>query len=243
MEVRIFPDHDALSQHTADIIATLIRKHPSAAWCMASGETPRRTCQLLVQKASNESLDLTSSFFFGLDEWVGVPPDNKGSCRFFFENELFEPLGFGESSYHLFDALSADLKNECRRMDDLIKQKGGIELIIVGIGMNGHIGFNEPGIPFNSYSHVANLDETTTTVGQKYFQTETKLDRGITIGLQHLIEAQEAILLANGSRKAEVISRTVQGPLDNLFPASIMQSHKNGKVLADKEASALLTNK
>ncbi len=139
--------------------------------------------------------------------------------------------------------MSDQLQEECSKMDKLIAEKNGIDLIIVGIGMNGHIGFTEPGVSISNYSHVIVLDDTTRTVGQKYFKTQQTLEKGITLGLQHLLEARKAILMANGSKKAAVIKKTVEENISNSFPASIMQSHPNGFVMIDEEAASDLTQR
>ena len=152
-------------------------------------------------------------------------------------------LNLSGNQVHLFDAMSDNLEEECLKMDAVILEKGVIDLMIVGIGMNGHIGFNEPGVSFDNYSHVIDLDETTITVGQKYFKTAATLQKGITLGLKHLQESKKVLLLANGIKKAEVIKKTVEGEVTNTFPASIMQTHSNGFVMIDEEAAGLLANK
>ena len=146
------------------------------------------------------------------------------------------------SQYFLFDALTDDLENECLKMDKFINEKKGIDIMVVGIGMNGHIGFNEPGSSFDNSSHVIELDEITKSVGQKYFNEQVELSQGITIGFKQLLNAKKVFLMANGSKKAEVIKKTVHGPVTEHFPASIMQQHENGIVLVDEEAASLLSN-
>ena len=207
MELKVYPGYTALSDAIADATIELIKAKPNAVICFASGNTPRLTCQLLVQKAKSQQVDTGKIVFIGLDEWVGIPPSNEGSCHYFFQHEVFEPLNLSPAQRHLFDAMSNNLDNECRKMDAVIAANGDIDLMIVGIGMNGHIGFNEPGVSFNNYSHVIDLDETTLTVGQKYFKTTVALQLGITLGLQHLLESKKAILIANGNKKAEVIKK------------------------------------
>jgi 6-phosphogluconolactonase/glucosamine-6-phosphate isomerase/deaminase len=113
--------------------------------------------------------------------------------------------------------------------------------MVVGIGMNGHIGFNEPGTSFDNLSHVIELDEITKSVGQKYFSEQVELSKGITIGFKHLLQAKKVFLMANGSKKADVIKKTLEGPVTENFPASIMQRHENGFVLVDDEAASLLS--
>lgn len=240
MHLKVYPDYPTLSDAVANETIELIKAKPNAVLCFASGDTPRLTCQLLVQKIKSQQIDTSKIVFIGLDEWVGIPPTNDGSCHFFFKHEVFEPLTLSPAQTYLFNAMSNNLDNECRKMDVLIAENGGIDLMIVGIGMNGHIGFNEPGVSFNNYSHVIDLDETTLTVGQKYFKTRVPLQKGITLGLQHLLESKKAILIANGKKKAEVIEKTVEGEITNTFPASIMQTHINGSVITDEEAASLL---
>jgi len=125
-------------------------------------------------------------------------------------------------------------------MDNVIKVKNGLDLIVVGVGMNGHIGFNEPGVSFDLYCHVIDLDETTQSVGQKYFKTTTTLKKGITLGLKHLTESKKAILIANGTKKADVIKAIVEGPVDPKMPASIMKEHNKGWIVIDEGAAGKL---
>ncbi|HRQ52474.1 MAG TPA: glucosamine-6-phosphate deaminase, partial [Agriterribacter sp.] len=184
--------------------------------------------------------DFSSCTFIGLDEWVGIPPGNEGSCAFFFRTHVFEQLNFSPPRIHLFNALSENPAQECAAMDKVIFENGGIDLMLVGIGMNGHIGFNEPGVSFDLYSHVIRLDETTTSVGQKYFKEVTALHQGITLGLKHLMESKKVLLLANGNKKAGIIQSVIEGEITNAVPASIIRQHTNSIVMLDKEAADML---
>jgi galactosamine-6-phosphate isomerase len=241
MKLKRFKNYQDLSDFTAAEIANSIKNKPSLVLCLASGDTPKLTAELLVKKLKDGKIDHSKFTFLGLDEWVGLPPTNSGSCHYFFKNKLIDPLQLQPSRYFLFDALAADLENECVKMDRLISEKNGIDIMVVGIGMNGHIGFNEPGSSFGNLSHVIDLDEVTKSVGQKYFNEKIELEKGITLGFQHLLNAKKVFLIANGSKKAEVIKKTVEGPVTENFPASIMQQHDNGFVLVDDEAASLLS--
>ena len=240
MNLKIFNDYQSLSEYTADEISDLLKSKPDSVICLAAGDTPRLSYQLLAKKLNEKKIDLSKSTIIGLDEWVGIPPDNEGSCQFFLRNELLNHINISSSQIHLFDALSDDLARECRIMDEVIKDKNGLDLIVVGVGMNGHIGFNEPGVPFDLYSHVIDLDETTQSVGQKYFKSTTALKKGITLGLRHLTESKKAMLIANGPKKADVIKAIVKGPIDPEMPASIMKMHKNGWIIIDEGAAGKL---
>lgn len=240
MQIIRFKNYEELSDHTAKFVVDAIKNKPNLVLCMASGSTPALTCDLLVQKVKDEQVDYSKFTFLGLDEWVGLPPTNTGSCHHFFHKKIFEPLQLSSSQYFLFNAMADDLKNECFKMDKVIADKGGIDIMIVGIGMNGHIGFNEPGTSIAALSHVAELEEITKSVGQKYFDGPVKLGKGITIGFGHLMNTKKVFLMANSSKKAEVIKKAIEGPVTENFPASIMQKHANGFVLIDEGAGSLL---
>ncbi|MBL7697550.1 MAG: glucosamine-6-phosphate deaminase [Chitinophagaceae bacterium] len=242
MKLTIEKDYDGMSLRAARQVIDLVKSNPDALICIAAGDTPKLTCELIANLAKKENVAFNKCYFVSLDEWVGIPPENEGSCQYFLRTWLFKPLKISDDQVHLFNAMSKDLEKECAGMDKIIREKGGIDLIIVGVGRNGHIGFNEPGIRFEEYSHVVDLDETTQSVGQKYFREETKLTQGITLGLQHLMEAKKAILIANGIKKADVMKETIEGEIHTGMPASIMRKHTNAEIIIDEEAASKLTS-
>ena len=159
MKLKIFETYELLSLATAqEIIATVTRK-PNAVLCLAGGDTPLRTYQIVVQQSREMKVDFSKIHFIGLDEWVGIGPDNPGSCQYFLRNNIFELLGISTHQIHLFDSHAQNWDTECRKMDRMIDVLGGIDLMLVGIGMNGHVGFNEPGVSLRLKSHVVELDE------------------------------------------------------------------------------------
>jgi glucosamine-6-phosphate isomerase len=234
-----FPNYEALSEHTASILVNALINDPELVLCMASGHTPARTAELLVEKIVQQDVNHSAFTFIGLDEWVGLPPANEGSCRYFFEQKIFQPLQLPSSQWHLFDGMATDLQEECLKMDGIIAHKG-IDIAVVGIGMNGHIGFNEPGTPFDLKCHVADLDSVTTNVGQKYFKEPTSLAKGITIGFHHLLNAKQLVLIADGERKAQVLQKALEGDINPAFPASIIRLHPNATVITDFAAASLI---
>ena len=149
-------------------------------------------------------------------------------------------MGIHQSQIHLFDGLAKDLGEECRTMNKIILEKGGIDLMLVGVGMNGHIGFNEPGVVADRHAHDVDLDSTTQSVGQKYFRESTTLRRGITLGLQDFLESRKAILMASGVRKAEIIRAALEGPVTTQVPASLVRRHAHGIAMLDEGAAGLL---
>ena len=144
------------------------------------------------------------------------------------------------SKIHLFDGESSDPAIECRKMDEYIRQVGGIDLMLVGVGMNGHIGFNEPGVPEGLHAHVVDLDETTQSVGQKYFKQRTTLLKGITLGFGNIIESRRVIMMASGKKKANIIQRALERPITTEVPASVIRRHSQHVVMLDREAASAL---
>ena len=186
MVLRVFDTYETLSAAAADEILKQVKTKPQSVLCLAAGETPRLTYEFLAAAARRDNVDFSRCTFVGLDEWIGIRPDNEGSCAYFLEHNLFIPLGIAGKQIKLFDGLTHDLQKECQSMDTFINSRGRIDLMLVGVGMNGHIGFNEPGVEENLHAHVIDLDETTRSVGQKYFRQSTLLQQGITLGLRHL---------------------------------------------------------
>jgi glucosamine-6-phosphate isomerase len=195
---------------------------------------------MIAANATRDKIDFSNCFIIGLDEWAGIPPDNTGSCHWFLHEYLFKPMNIDPSQVHLFNAFATNEKDECEKMNSLIEGRGGIDLMVVGVGMNGHIGFNEPGTNIESLAHVALLDEITKTVGQKYFRDKVSIGKGMTVGLKQVMQAGTLLMMANGKKKAPVIKRTVEDGVTTDFPATLMQKHKNGFLLIDVEASSEL---
>lgn len=237
MEIVQFENDELLAEKVANEIIELLKGKPNATLVLTSGNTPIRAYQILAEKADKSLFD--HCMIIGLDEWVGIGPENEGSCQYIVKTHLLDPLAIEQKNYTFFDALATDLNKECQRVDELIKSRGGLDYIVVGLGMNGHIGLNEPGYSFDHYCHVTDLAETTVSVGQKYFISETPLSKGITIGLKHLLEADKAVLMVTGESKAKAVKELVDSEVGSDFPATVFKLHSNGKVYIDKTAGSL----
>jgi glucosamine-6-phosphate isomerase len=239
--VQIFDDHATLSEQAAELIFQLIKNKPDAVICLASGDSPKQTYQLLTKKLQEAAVSLEALTIIGLDEWVGITADNTGSCAWFLHTYFIEPLGLKAEQFRIFDGLTKEQDAECQAMDDFISSHGGLDLMVVGIGLNGHIGFNEPEVNPDLYSHVIELDPITKSVGQKYFTEETQLSHGFTLGLKHIKESTQVLLLASGLKKAPIIKSTLEDPISTSIPSTLLRNHKNGLVFIDKEAASLLS--
>lgn len=239
MTLKVFDDVDQLAQAAAEEILEIVKVKPNALLCLATGSSPIPTYRQLVYKGLREKIDFTKVHFIGLDEWVGIEPTNPGSCHYFLQQNLFKPLQIMEGQIHLFNAM-ADLTRECDVMDKKIIEWGGIDLMVAGMGMNGHVGFNEPGTPPDLYSHVIRLDSTTITVGQKYFEGQTVLNKGITLGMKHFFDSGAVLMIVAGNSKSTIVKRTVNDKASMELPATYIRKHKNGTLLIDTDAAAQL---
>jgi glucosamine-6-phosphate isomerase len=238
MNIKVSVDSEELAKAVALHVIELIRLKPNATLVLTSGDTPKRAYQIIAETASE--VDFSQCMIIGLDEWVGIGPENEGSCSYIVIENLLKPLGISTENYTFFDALSTDLQCECQRVDDLIESRRGLDFILVGLGLNGHIGLNEPGYSFDNYCHVTDLAQMTIDVGQKYFQSTTVLSKGITVGLKHLLEAREAMLMVSGKKKAEIVAQTLNEMPSAAIPSTVFQLHKNASLFLDKEAAQLL---
>lgn len=239
--VHVFDDHATLSEQAAELIFQLVKQKPNAVICLASGDSPKQTYEILSEKLLNEKVPLDKLTIVGLDEWIGISSENAGSCAWFLHTYLINPLKLESTQIKIFDGLSKDLAAECQAMDTFIKTRGGLDIMVVGIGLNGHIGFNEPGVNPELYSHVIELAPITKTTGQKYFNKETLLTHGITIGLRYVREAPQVLLLASGLKKAPIIKKTLEETINTDIPSTLIRQHANGLVFIDKEAASLLS--
>ncbi len=238
MQTQTFKNPETLATHTANYIIDLVKSKPNATLILTSGDTPVLTYKKIVEFAS--PADFEQVTIIGLDEWVGIPATSEGSCRYIVEENLLKPLGINPNQYTFFDSMSPNLESECKRVDELLFSKGGADMIIVGVGVNGHIGLNEPGYSFENYCHVSELADVTIQIGQKYFKESTPLTQGITIGLKHLLEAKVAILIATGERKAEVLKQTIDQEPRVELPSTVFKLHKNSFLWIDEAAAQLL---
>ena len=238
--VATFKNYQDLSAFAANKIIRLVKHKKNAVLCLAAGDTPALTYHLVVETAKREAISFSEIIFTGLDEWVGIGPDIPGSCYYFLQQKIFGPLGIKKTQIHFFNSMATDLQQECNRINTIIQTVRGIDFALVGIGLNGHVGFNEPGIDAAGNAHVVALDEVTSNVGQKYFKTNTALSKGITLGMAQIMQAREVLLLANGAKKAAIIRRTLKEDISNAVPAGFITTHPNGWILLDEEAAAEL---
>ena len=237
MKQIIYTDYTELSVNTALMIADIIKKKPDALLCFPAGETSVGTFNQLIELNRKGEVSFKKCKIVGLDEWANIGEMKSENCYSFLKKHLFNHIDFSEENLCFFDGESTDLKNECKKTDDFLRESGPIDMMLLGAGMNGHLGLNEPGISFDLYSHIVDLDDITKIVGQKYFSGKVKLTRGITLGLKYIMEAAMVILQLNGIRKADVVKKLIDSKVTTAFPASALKAHLNSYLLLDREAA------
>lgn len=237
-KISIYPDYATMSLAAAERVIALLTNKPRAIVCFPSGSTPKGMFQALASAHHNGRVDFSQCTFIGLDEWIGMREGDDGSCRDLLDQDFLKPVGLRPNQIVFFDGKALNPQLECDRVNTALADLGGLDLIVLGVGMNGHLALNEPGTPWDTYAHISELETITKEVGQKYFQQPTVLTKGLTVGIRHILEAKAAILLASGSSKAAVIQRTLAFPVSKDFPATVLQNHMNAEFILDADAAS-----
>jgi glucosamine-6-phosphate deaminase len=238
MKIFVADTYDAISKQAADEVIRIMKLRAHPVMCAASGDSPAGLYNEIVQRVKTNQLDTSNWYFVGLDEWAGMNGQDQGSCRYHLNEQFFHPLQIPDERICFFDGRADDLEIECQRAERFILGNGGMDVAILGLGMNGHIGMNEPGTPAAMRSHVADLAETTKLVGQKYFKEPHQLTRGITLGISTLMEARHIILIVNGQHKAEITKKIIEEESSEQLPASLLRKHPAYKIFLDAGAAS-----
>lgn len=231
-------DYQEMSRRAAEMVAQCLREDPNGLYSFPGGDTPLGFVREFVGLVNSGKADIRRASYVSLDEWVGLSSQDSGSCGYFNRQELLDALRVPFAHVHLIDGAAEDIEKERQALDTFIHQYGPLTVSVLGIGLNGHLGFNEEGSSFEGGAQVIPLSSTTKKVMGKYFDRERILTHGITQGIGQIMEAKTVILLANGEHKADIIRRALKGEVTPLVPASILQRHPNAYCILD-EAAAL----
>ncbi|MEK0447434.1 MAG: Glucosamine-6-phosphate deaminase [Verrucomicrobiota bacterium] len=241
MEVIIESDRGSADRLAARMIAQLIRRKPEAVLGLATGSTPLGLYRELVRLHREEALDFSAVTTFNLDEYVGLGPQHPASYHRFMQENLFEQLNVRPELVHIPDGLAADVPAFCEEYEARIKAAGGIDFQILGIGSDGHIGFNEPISSLTSRTRIKTLTPRTRSDNARFFASAEEVPHHvITMGIGTIMEAREVLLLGYGQGKADAVASAVEGPVSAQVPASILQFHPQARVLVDGEAASKL---
>lgn len=237
MEIIIQPTQQAATEVAARIIARLLRDKPDAVLGLATGSTPLSLYQTLISM----NLDWSRVTTFNLDEYIGLPREHPQSYHSFMWENLFQHVNIKQENVHIPDGNATDIPKTCQEYEDQIRAAGGIDLQVLGIGTDGHIGFNEPTSSLASRTRIKTLTQQTCKDNARFFGSEKDVPHHvITMGIGTIMEARQNLLLAFGPNKARAIAEAVEGPVTSLNPASVLQMHPTVKVCLDEPAAGEL---
>ena len=241
MKITVLPDESSFDDAAARRIVGQILADRESVIGLSTGRTTGAMHRRVVQLVREMQIDVSGITLFGLDEVTGVDPDYAGACRAMLLSEIAGPLGLDERHFLMLPTRSPDFEASCRWFMDNLERRGGIDLLVLGLGENGHLGFNQPGSSFSSRTRTSVMDPTLEARIRR--ETNTPPDvplGGVTLGLADILEARQALLVAKGAHKAHVVLDMLSGPVTEDLPASILQRHPHCDFLFDQAAASLL---
>jgi glucosamine-6-phosphate deaminase len=242
MEIIILPSPAEVGEVAARKIAQIIDRKPTAVVGLATGSSPLTIYAELAAQVRGARLDASAVRGFALDEYVGIPEEHPESYASVIRREVIEPLGLDPALVRVPDGRAADIEAACVQYDEAIRDAGGVDIQILGIGANGHIGFNEPTSSFASRTRIKTLAPQTRADNARFFDNADDVPTHcVTQGLGTIMEARELVLVAQGANKADAIAAAVEGPVTSMCPGSILQFHPHATVVIDEAAAAGLT--
>ena len=242
MEIIIQNDVVAGSQAAARVVARLVREKPDAVLGLATGGTPLRLYRELVRMHREEGLDFSRVTTFNLDEYIGLPAGHEQSYHRFMQENLFDHINIRVENVHIPDGMTNDVQAFCAAYEQAIADAGGIDLQVLGIGSDGHVGFNEPTSSFASRTRIKTLTRRTVADNARFFGGDESSvpHHCITMGIGTIMEARRIVMLAFGETKADAVAAAVEGPVASILPASILQHHPTAKIFIDEAAASKL---
>ena len=243
MEIIRAKDYQDMSRKAANIISAQIIMKPDCVLGLATGSTPVGAYKQLIDWFQKGDLDFSRVTSVNLDEYKGLPRENEQSYYSFMHTNLFDHVNIDPEKTFLPDGMEPDAEKECARYDGVIEATGGVDLQLLGLGHNGHIGFNEPSDVFEKGTHCVDLTERTIEANKRFFDSIDDVPKqAYTMGIGNIMMAKKILLVVSGRAKAEALQRTVNGPVTPSHPASILQMHPDVTIVADEEALSLLDN-
>jgi galactosamine-6-phosphate isomerase len=238
-ELTITKDYEQMSRVASDLLANQIRAKPDALVCLATGSSPKRLYELVVERGRSGQIPCGRLRILKLDEWGGMSMDDPRTCEWYVQEQFLRPLGISSERYQGFRSDAEDPAKECQRIAEWLRGAGPIDVCILGLGINGHLGLNEPGSILEPYAHVAQL--TPATLGHSMLQTPSRRPTyGLTLGLAEILHARHILLLVHGSHKAEQMRRLMARQISCDFPASMLWMHPSVTCVCVRDAAGLL---
>ncbi len=230
-------DYADMSRKAANIISAQVIIKPDCVLGLATGSTPEGTYRQLIDWYRKDDIDFSETRSINLDEYVGLAEDDPMSYRYFMQSHFFDHINIKRENTYVPNGMAEDLQEECRHYNQIIHDVGGIDLQLLGIGRNGHIGFNEPGAAFTQETHCIELSESTREANKRLFpEGQTVPTHALTVGIKAIIQAKTILLVANGREKKDILEEAFLGPVTPNVPASILQMHPHVILVADSAA-------
>jgi len=241
MKVIIVDNYQEMSAKAAKIFASQITVKPNSLLGLATGSTPMGMYKELINMYAKKDLDFSEVVTFNLDEYYGLDESNEQSYHCFMNKNFFKYVNIKKNNIHMPNGKAKNMDNECERYDKEIMTYGGIDIQVLGIGINGHIGFNEPGENFEAETHVVKLQEETIKSNSRFFNSIDEVPTmAISMGMKTIMQSKKIILLVSGKEKADIIAKTINGKIRPEVPASILNLHKDVTIILDREAASLI---
>ena len=241
MRIYVAESYENMSRKAANILSAQVILNPNSVLGLATGSTPIGMYKQLVSWYNKGDLDFSQVKSVNLDEYVGLSPDHDQSYRYFMQKNLFDHVNIDPANTNVPDGLAADPDEACRRYNQIIRDLGGIDIQVLGMGHNGHIGFNEPDDAFELETHVVYLQESTIEANARFFASKDEVPRrAITMGIKNIMQARQILVLVSGEGKADIVKAAFTGPVTPRVPASILQLHPNVALVGDKAALSKL---
>lgn len=230
-------DYEEMSRKAAGIVSAQIIMKPDCVLGLATGSTPVGLYKQLIEWYRNGDLDFSGVRTVNLDEYKGISRENDQSYYYFMHQNLFDHVNIPAGNTHLPDGMEPDSEKECRRYEELIQSMGSVDLQLLGIGHNGHIGFNEPADAFDKLVHCVNLTQSTIEANKRFFASAKEVPRqAYTMGIQTIMRSKKILIIANGEGKADIVRDAFFGPITPMVPASVLQLHNDVTLVADEAA-------
>ncbi len=242
MEVIIQPTHHHLTVIASELIRDALHNKPDLVLGLSTGSTPIGLYKILVKMHTKEGLDFSNVTTFNLDEYIGIPKEHPQSYHTFMAKHFFDHVNIPPENQHIPQNTSKDYEVYCASYEEAIELSGGIDIQVLGIGTDGHIGFNEAGSSLSSRTRIKTLSQSTLKANATHFDGDVNAvpEMAITMGIGTIMDARHCLLLANGTSKSAAISKAVEGPITAMVPASILQMHPKSTVIIDEEAASEL---
>ena len=241
MKIYMTEDYQTMSRKAANILSAQIILKPNSVLGLATGSTPVGMYKQLVTWYEKGDLDFAEIKTVNLDEYVGLEPTHEQSYRYFMQEHLFDHVNINPANTNVPDGLAADPQAECKWYNQVIRQMGGIDIQVLGMGRNGHIGFNEPGDAFELETHVVDLTESTIEANARFFASRDDVPRqAMSMGIKSIMMAKKILLMVSGEEKADAVLKAFTGPVTPQVPASILQLHPYVTLVGDKAALSKL---